>query len=388
MKRLKVLFITAWYPTREVPVEGVFVREHAKAVQLYDDVVVLHLAGPDPTLRAMWRIEQEANETLIEGIPTYRVWHRRFPVPKLSFLVYLWSVWCAFRHITAGGFRPDAIHAHVYAAGLPAVLIGKLYRIPVAVTEHSTEFPRKRLRGLSIWRARLAFEWADVVMPVSVALQQAIEAYGIEAHFQVVGNVVDTDVFYPRSSCQPNGRSKRLLVVSLLDSSHKKGIPYLIQALAQLRERRDDWCLDVVGEGPAREEYQRLVTDLGLADKITFHGLKSKLEVAEFMRRADLFVLPSLFETFSVASAEALMTGLPVLVTRCGGPEEFVTDLVGVTVQPGSADALFRGLQELLDNIRYYSSAQISSHAREQFAPSKVGARLHAVYESLWYERK
>jgi hypothetical protein len=84
MKRLKVLFITAWYPTREVPVQGVFGREHAKAVQLYDDVVVLHLAGSDPTLRTMWRIEQEANETLTEGIPTYRVWHRRFPVPKLS----------------------------------------------------------------------------------------------------------------------------------------------------------------------------------------------------------------------------------------------------------------------------------------------------------------
>ena len=50
MDRLKVLFITTWYPTTEEPVGGVFVREHAKAVELYDDINVIHCAGPDQNL--------------------------------------------------------------------------------------------------------------------------------------------------------------------------------------------------------------------------------------------------------------------------------------------------------------------------------------------------
>jgi len=59
--RLQVLFITAWYPTKEHPVWGVFVREHAKAVRLYDDVAVLHGAGVDPNLQRLWRVEQETD---------------------------------------------------------------------------------------------------------------------------------------------------------------------------------------------------------------------------------------------------------------------------------------------------------------------------------------
>jgi glycosyltransferase involved in cell wall biosynthesis len=383
MKRLRVLFITAWYPTKEMPVVGVFVREHAKAVQLYDDVVVLHLAGADPTLRALWRIEQEANETLTEGIPTYRVWHRRLPVPKLSFLMHLWSVWYAFRHVAAKGFRPDVIHAHVYAAGLPAVLIGKLYRIPVAVTEQSTEFPRKLLRGLSIWRARLAFEWANVVMPVSAALQQAIDAYGIKAHFQVVRNVVDTNMFYPQSSCEPNGYSKRLLVVSLLDASHKKGIPYLIQALAQLRERRDDWHVDIVGDGVARVEYECLTRDLELGDKVIFHGLKPKPEVAEFMRQADLFVLPSLFDNLPCVLVEAMASGLPIVSTLTGGIPEIIDEEVGRLVTPGDSRALCEALDYMLDDLQEYSRKQISEYANERFSPERIGGEFDTIYRSL-----
>lgn len=57
---------TAWYPTAEQPVGGVFVREHAKAVSLYDDVVVVHLAGLDPTVRWSWAIEEETDAELTE----------------------------------------------------------------------------------------------------------------------------------------------------------------------------------------------------------------------------------------------------------------------------------------------------------------------------------
>ncbi len=383
MDRFKVLFITAWYPTKEQPVEGVFVREHARAVRLYDDVVVLHYAGAAPNLKGLWRMEQEPDANLTAGIPTYRVWYRRWPIPQTSYFISPWSVWQAFRRIVAQGFRPDIIHAHVYTAAVPAVLIGKSHHIPVAVTEHFTEFPRKLLRRLEVWKARLAFRQADIVMPVSKSLQRAIEEYGIKARFQVVPNVVDTHLFYPDFSPQLKSQSKRLLVVSLLDPSHKKGVPYLLHALSQLRQQRDDWHLDIVGDGPARAGYEHQAAGLGLADKITFHGLKPREEVAEFMRRADLFVLPSLFETFSAVTAEALATGTPVLATRCGGPEEFITDEVGVLVPPGDVDALRNGLHFMLDNLHLYLCKQISQYAMERFSPEPVGAKLHTVYQSL-----
>ncbi len=381
MERLKVLFITNWYPTREEPVKAVWVREHAKAVRLYDDVLVLHCVGSDLNLKRLWRTEQETNERLREGIPTYRVWYRPSPIPKTSYFIYLWSIFRTFQHLVNEGFRPDIIHAHIYDAGGPAVLIGKLNRIPVVVTEHFSSFPRRLLGPLDVVKAWLAFRWAKRVLPVSSALQKAIEHYGIHAHFQVIPNVADTTLFFPPSHLREDINPKRILFVGQL--APVKGVPYLLQALSLLGQKRDDWHLDIVGDGDARMEYERLAVDLKLGDKVAFHGLKTKQEVADFMRRADLFVLPSLCETFSAPAIEALATGTPILATRCGGPEEFVIKDVGLLVPPGDAHTLCNGLDYMLDNLHLYSCKRISQYARERFSPELVGAKLHAVYQSL-----
>lgn len=382
MERLKVLFITAWYPTEEQPVAGMFVREHAKAVRLYDDVVILHCAGLNPNLKGLWQLEQETDESLTEGIPTYRVWYRRSPVPKTSYLVYLRSVLQSFRRIAAQGFRPDIIHAHVYKAGLPAVLTGKFYRLPTVITEHYTVFPMRTLSKTEVTKARLAFTFADRVCTVSQFLLDAIQSYGIKAEFKVVPNVINTQLFYPKKK-RPNSPLKDIAYISML-SQHRKGLDYLLCALGLLREKRSDFHLHVIGEGPLREYYENLVGVLGLEDFVTFYGRLPTEQSAALLRKSHLFVLPSLFENFSVATAEAMATGTPVLATRCGGPEEFVTDDVGLLVPPGDAEALYKGLDYMLDHLERFSPDHISRYVTERFSPERVGAQLHTIYQELW----
>ena len=382
MERLKVLFITAWYPTEEQPVAGMFVREHAKAVRLYDDVVILHCAGLNPNLKGLWQLEQETDESLTEGIPTYRVWYRRSPVPKTSYLVYLRSVLQSFRRIAAQGFRPDIIHAHVYKAGLPAVLTGKFYRLPTVITEHYTVFPMRTLSKTEVTKARLAFTFADRVCTVSQFLSDAIQSYGIKAEFKVVPNVINTQLFYLKEK-RPNSPLKNIAYISML-SQHRKGLDYLLRALGLLREKRSDFHLHVIGEGPLREYYENLVRVLGLEDFVTFYGRLPTEQSAALLRKSHLFVLPSLFENFSVATAEAMATGTPVLATRCGGPEEFVTGDVGLLVPPGDAEALYKGLDYMLDHLERFSPDQISRYVTERFSPERVGAQLHTIYQELW----
>lgn len=379
-ERLRVIFITEWYSTKESPVGCNYIREHAKAVSLYDDVVLLHMAGHDRRLRNWWEMKREKDESLSEGIETYRILYRRSSIPKISYFICIWSVLRAFKRIVERGFRPDIIHAHVYEAAVPAVIIGKLYGIPVVVTEHSSEFPRKLLSRFKIWKARISFRLAELVMPVSGFLQRAIEAHVIKARFQVVPNVVDTTLFYPRGDLMSEKNVKRLLVVSLLDPHDNKGLPFLFKALDRLRLRRHDWRLDVVGDGPARPRYEQMVNDLGFAGKVTFQGIKTKKEVAELMRKSDILVLPSLVETFSIVAAEALSTGIPVLATKCGGPEDFLSPETGCTVAPGSAEALCDGLDYMLDNFRRFSSKYMSSYCASLFSPEQIGKRFHSVY--------
>lgn len=378
--RLKVLFITPWYPEKYSPVAGVFVREHAKAVRLQNDVLVLHYAGTDSHLRTFWRMEQETNDSITEGVPTYRVYCRNFPIRGFQYLISLWSIIQACRKVTLMGFSPDIIHAHIHSVGLSAILVGKLFGVPVVITEQSTAFPRKLLSRSNVLTARLAFGLADRVLPVSSQLQQAISDYGIKGRFNIVPNIADTTIFYPSTDKHRGSYRKRILCVALLDMSHKKGIPYLFQSLARLQQKRNDWHLDIVGDGDARKEYEQLAIDLRLSDKITFHGIRSKWEIAQFMRDADFFVLPSLFETFGTVVVEALASGTPVLVTRCGGPEDFVSESVGLVVSPGDVDALTRGLEYILEHHESYSSDSLAEYARNRFSHEAVGQKLNEVY--------
>jgi glycosyltransferase involved in cell wall biosynthesis len=381
MGRLKVLVITNWYPTQESPAKAVWVREHAKAAGTFAEVRVLHCAGPDRTLKPLWKAEPETDETLREGIRTYRLWYRQPPLPLVSYLMYSWAIFRAFLQIVDQGFRPDVIHVQVYDAAGPALLIGKLNRIPVVVSEHFSSFPRKLLGRLDIFKAWLAFRWADAVLPVSRTLQRAIEDYGIRAHFQVIPNAVDSRLFYPAPAPKTEGSRKHILFTGQL--APVKGVPCLLHALSRLAGKRSDWHVDIVGDGNAREEYQHLAADLRLADRVTFHGIKTRHQVAEFMRRADLFVLSSLCETFSAPAIEALSAGIPVVSTRCGGPEEFITEGVGVLVSPGDADSLAGGLDYMLDHLHRYAPVYLSQYAKERFSLERVGAQLHALYLSV-----
>jgi L-malate glycosyltransferase len=381
VERIKVLFVTNWYPTGEEPTKAVWVREHAKAVRIHDDVVVLHCLGPDAKLTRRYRMEQETDNSLSEGIPTYRFSYRSSSIPASSYPIYLWSVLRAFRNLVDRGFRPEIVHAHIYDAGGAAVLVSALYRVPVVVSEHFSSFPRRLLGRRDVLKAWLAFRWANVVFPVSQSLQTAIERYGISARFHVIPNVADTALFCPPVQPRNTGDCKRILFVGHL--TLVKGINYLLLALSRLAEKRNDWHLDIVGDGDARIEYEEMAVKLELHDRVTFHGLKPKRDVAEFMRRADFFVLSSLFETFSAPAVEALATGTPVLATRCGGPQEFIVKEVGLLVPPGDAEALRSGLDYMLENLHLYSRRHIAEYARERFSPECVGAQLHSVYRSL-----
>lgn len=377
--------MTAWYPTKEQPVGGMFVREHAKAVRLYDDVVVLHCAGQRPEMKGLWRMEEETDESLTEGIPTYRVWHRRSPIPKTSSFIYIWSVLGAFRQIMAEGFHPNIIHAHIYSAGLPAVLIGKRYHLPVVITEQSSAFLRRSLSTVEVLKARVAFQWSELVLPVSFALQRAIQNYGIRAQFRVVPNAVDPGVFFPRSDSDRDEKPRRLLFVGLLVPV--KGVPYLLQALAILHRRREDWHLDIVGDGPERANYEQLVAELGLADHITFHGVKSKRDVAGLMRQADLFVLPSVCETMGCVLLEAMASGLPIVATAVGGIVEVVDGDSGILAKAMDPNDLCQRLEAALGNLEKFDREALAKKALSKYSLQHVGCVLHGTLSIVGTKR-
>jgi teichuronic acid biosynthesis glycosyltransferase TuaC len=361
---VRVLFLTRSYPSFRNPIVAPFTRDHARAAARFAEVVVLHTERTRDPLPGFWQVEQEE-----DLVPIVRVRFRRRPglLHRLS----------ALRGLKEVPFRPDLVHGHFYDAAAATALLARRLRVPFVLTEHSSLIATGSLSWLERRAVRNAFRCAGCVMPVSRMLQSALEAQGFEARYEIVPNVVDLEQFFPAP--RRSHPIRRLIAVTRM--TPVKGIPDLLEALKLLAERRQDWQCDLIGGGEREGEYRGLADRLGLAGRAVFHGQLERPEVASRLRDADLFVLASRMETFSVATLEAMASGLPVVVTACGGPEELVTPEAGQIVPPGEPAALAEALDRALSNPTL--SEGIARSVAERYGLEAVGERLQRVYESV-----
>ena len=193
IKPLRILFMPEWYPSEDNKVFGVFNKEYAKAVSIYNEVVVIYCEGCDKKLRKIWGCISDQEE---EGIRVIRFKYRKYPIPKITYIIYLWSIKQIFNKLVNDGWKPDIIHAHVYSSGVPAVILGILYAIPVAISEHYSIFPLRKLNLIEKMKAKFAMNRANIILPVSKALEKSIKSYGIKNDFDVISNTVNTGLFY------------------------------------------------------------------------------------------------------------------------------------------------------------------------------------------------
>jgi glycosyltransferase involved in cell wall biosynthesis len=160
----------------------------------------------------------------------------------------------------------------------------------------------------------------------------------------------------------------------------RKGHRHLFAALASLREGGTDLTLDLVGDGPLRSDLEAVANDLGVEDLITFHGEKPKTTVARILRRADVFVLPSLWENLPCALLEGMSTGLPVVATHVGGVPEVVAPTQGILVAPGSSDALADALGDMVRSVGQYDRRQLRAQTVSRFGYAAIARRWSDVY--------
>ncbi|MNK73877.1 putative glycosyltransferase EpsF [compost metagenome] len=130
--------------------------------------------------------------------------------------------------------------------------------------------------------------------------------------------------------------------------THVKGHVHLIEAMAAFKPRANVKLL-IAGEGPLRHELEQRVAQLGLTKNIHFTGRLANLSV--FYHSLDLFVLPSLIESFGLVLLEALACGRPVIATHTGGSNEILERLnAGMRVASGDREALATAIQDVMND--------------------------------------
>lgn len=378
---LRVLIMPKWYPWPDRPVFGLFCREHARAAARRNDVRVLAFTPEPMSGRDVFRYSDDAAEPL----ETRRLIYRRPRLRPAAMATQLVGMRAALRDWERSGWRPDVIHAHVFEAGFPAVLLGRRLGCPVVVSEHFTAFQRGLVRGMDRRLARYCFRNADLVCPVSGSLRRELEIVEPRGRYRVVPNVVDTTVFHPPVTPRTRTSGKPLRLLNVAALAAKKRHADLIDAVARLRLPA---TLDVIGDGELLPELREQAARLGLGDAVRFVGPRDPAAVAEAMRTADVFVLPSRFENLPVVLLEAMASGLPVVATRVGGIPEIVDDDAGVLVAPGDVAALTQAIESVAERHDAFDAEALAERARRGYGIDAVAAVWDDIYDEVVASRR
>lgn len=369
--------MTPWYPAPDRPAAGVFVREHARAAALFDDVALVHLAADESKRPGSFELERVPDEPF----PVIRARYRG--IRYAGWLVELAALARAVSSLRESRFTPDVLHANIAARSAPAALYSRLTRLPLIVSEHWSLYldaGSQPVQGVASLFSHVAIKRATKVLPVGCALKAAMQRFAPDARYEVVPNVIDCNLFTPPHMRPPTDRIQ-LIAVGLL--SPDKDYPAMLEAVRQLVHTGIPVQLQIVGYGDAEADLVRLINRTGLEHHVELAGYLSKPEIAERLRQSHVFVHSSRFETFCVAAAEALAAGIPVVSTRCGGPEEYVTPDSGLLVPVGDPDALAAGIRTVIDQLDSFNPSRIATQARSRFAAEVVGQRLHETYASI-----
>ena len=173
-------------------------------------------------------------------------------------------------------------------------------------------------------------------------------AFGVPAHrIGIVHNGVDTELFRPLPEVPKSpGRIVALVSADL----PMKGVVHLVEALAKVRtERAADLVL--AGKGADSRGIRAAARKYGVEDAIHFPGRLEELELVEQYARAEVAVVPSLYEGFSFPAVQAMSCGVPLVATTGGALPEVAGD-TALLVPPGDAGALASAIGRLLDDAR------------------------------------
>jgi glycosyltransferase involved in cell wall biosynthesis len=181
-----------------------------------------------------------------------------------------------------------------------------------------------------------------------------------------------------------HGGGFRFCHVSFLDS--KKNVDALIRAFASSFRNDATVSLVIGGDGPSGPALQKLARDCGILRQVEFTGKLSRRQVRDVLDRSDAFVLPSRFETFGVVLIEATAMGLPVIATRCGGPEDIVTERNGILVPVGDTAALGAAMLRMYETRACWDRQSIRDECHERFGADSLARRWREIYAACAHQ--
>jgi glycosyltransferase involved in cell wall biosynthesis len=259
--------------------------------------------------------------------------------------------------------KPDIIHTHQYPVFFSdiAAAVSGIRKIPIIVHVHVVSDAKSPLSGFvsKMYYSSLGLgtlRTADCVIVPSLAYKTKIsKMHVIPDKIQVIPYGIDVKKFSENTrgkefKAKHNCKGSKV-ILSVGRLNYQKGFHYLIQAMPTVIEQIPNVKLVIVGEGELLPYLKQLAESLGIRDSVVFTGAISQAEISDAYSACEIFVLPSLFESFGISLIEAQAAGKPVIGTRTGGlPEAIREGATGFLVEPCNSSQLAREIIHILSD--------------------------------------
>ena len=349
---MKVLYLSAWYPTPRDAMAGLFVQKHAQVVsQLGADVRVIY--SDQRGVRWWWDMLRQLRQLKRE-----------------------WGL-------------PDVVQMNVLDKnGVLAQWLYHRYHIPYVIIEHWSGYLPANFSFRGGWHGaimRHVARQAACILPVSQMLEDAMKQCGIcNERWQRMYNVVDdffyTPVYNTQVPAKRDGKF-RWLHVSCFDEK-AKNIQGMLRAARRVASARQDFEIVIVGTGADYQMDKQYAEQLQFpSGMLHFVGEQTPREVASWMQVSDAFLFFSRYENAPVVLSECLATGLPVVSSNAGGIPEMIDDVCGILVPSGDEDALAQAMIRMMEHCQDYPAAIIRPYGRK-YSAQHIGEQLMQLYMS------
>jgi glycosyltransferase involved in cell wall biosynthesis len=340
------------------------------------------------------------------------LWKLSSPLPQrlaeltFGFVSYLLTQWIQRRVVIeiVRKHRIDVVHQPTpVSPRLPSLLYGLGVPVVLGPMNGGMEYPpnlRKRQNGFTSMFVPVARAFsnltnllipgkllAHVLLVANDRTRRALPAGTRGEVLEMVENGVDLSIWRqpPSRSSADSALVRFIFVGRLVDW---KAVDLLIEAFA-IASCEQQMILQIVGDGPVREDLEKLAQARVARDRICFSGWLSQKECAAELAQADVFVLPSLFECGGAVVLEAMATGLPVIATNWGGPADYLDSNCGILIDISSREAIVHGFAEAMKRLARDREARaafgLAARSRAlDFDWERKIDRILEVYRRLW----
>lgn len=392
MTKRKICVFTNWYPTKDNPYQGLFLREQAIALSDYYDFIIVHYGGVETKFLKKPNIEKINAEHNIEEYKINIFYsHNERRVYKYIFrrLDYFEDIEKKSFEYIANNYKELFNDVDIYysiscqSESYISNIFSKIYNKSYVITEHG---PFPWIGTLISKRNKDAIENADLFLAISNDKIRQILMQDIKLPIiKYVGNMVDDSLFKYKKNI---GQVKTFIAVGA--NSFYKNYKMLIDTLNKLKSiTNKEFRLIVVGH-ESNKGYSKPAEELILSFKnslfcndIRFVPSILHGDMPSVYNEADAFIMTSIQEGQPLVALEAACSGLPIFSTRCGGVEDYVDDKVGRLVDVMDSEKLAYYLKEFLENEISFDNEYIRKVVIEKYGKKEFIKIMHEAFESV-----